>query len=302
LAEEGALSRAIATAADLLQVGRPQPTTSVLREAKTFWNVASEKGLKVGVVNWWATWPADAVNGYVVTDRALFKLEKGGPLDREVHPPEIFAQLAPLRMGAPGFTPAAPNDRPRQIDAFHLAAALRLSADFSPDLETVYLPGLDIATMQQLGDAPGADLASLGARLDSVRGHHAFLDTLIGRYLDAAAPAALTLIVGDPGRLARRGATAPEGILVLVGSHTQPGPLGLAHERDLAPTILHLAGLPVSRELGGQVLEAALTPSFRGSHPVRQVATYGRRRASRTAESAFDATTLEELRSLGYIR
>ena len=78
MGEAGRFARALGAAADLLRLTRAQPATSVLRGAKTFWNVASEKGLRVGVVNWWATWPADTVNGYAVTDRALFKLERGG--------------------------------------------------------------------------------------------------------------------------------------------------------------------------------------------------------------------------------
>ena len=71
-------ARALGNASDLLRLSRPQAPSSVLRSVKALWNVASEKGLRVGVVNWWATWPADPVNGYVVTDRAFFKLEKGG--------------------------------------------------------------------------------------------------------------------------------------------------------------------------------------------------------------------------------
>jgi hypothetical protein len=295
LDSQGAFSNALGAAADLLRVGRAQPTTAVLREAKAFWNVASEKGLRVGVVNWWATWPADAVSGYVVTDRALFKLEKGGGLDREVYPPAVFARLAPLAA-----SPA--SDRPRHLDAFHLDAALALAKDIATDMEAVYLPGLDITSMQQLGDAPGADLASLSARLDSVRAYHAFVDTLLGRYLDAAGPGDLTLIVGDPGRLARQGENAPSGVLVIVGASVRPGDLGTAAERDIAPTALHLAGLPVSQELGGRVLETALDSTFRSAHPVRRVTSYGRRRSAPSAESAFDAATLEELRSLGYIR
>ena len=76
LGADDPFARALGTASDLLRLGRAQPATSVLRRAKTFWNVASEKGLRVAVVDWWATWPADAVNGAVVTERALFKLEK----------------------------------------------------------------------------------------------------------------------------------------------------------------------------------------------------------------------------------
>jgi predicted AlkP superfamily phosphohydrolase/phosphomutase len=47
---------------------RPRLYTSDLRETKAFWNILSEKGLKVGVVGWWNTWPAEEVNGVMVTD------------------------------------------------------------------------------------------------------------------------------------------------------------------------------------------------------------------------------------------
>jgi hypothetical protein len=81
-----------------------------------------------------------------------------------------------------------------------------------------------------------------------------------------------------------------------------PGDLGVVSERDVAPTVLHLAGLPTSRELPGAVLEAALSPEFRASHPVRVVASLGRRAARPAAESSFDRDVIEELRSLGYIQ
>ena len=61
-------------------------------------------------------------------------------------------------------------------------------------------------------------------------------------------------------------------------------------------------GLPKSRELGGRVLDAALSASFRSAHPVREVESYGRRTHAGPRESGFDRQMLEELRSLGYIQ
>ena len=66
--------------------------------------------------------------------------------------------------------------------------------------------------------------------------------------------------------------------------------------------MLHLLGLPRSRELEGRVLEAALRDTFRSAHPVRTVDTYGRRPKAQAAESAFDRDVLEELKALGYIQ
>jgi len=294
MGDEGRFARLLGTTSDLLRLTRAQPPSAVLRSVKAFWNVASEKGVRVGVVNWWATWPADAVNGYLVTDRALLRLEKGGPPDREAFPATALDALRAL--------PRSDGDRARLLDRFHWDAARALRGSSPPDLEAVYLPGLDIATMQQLGEAGSADLASLDARLAAVREHYRFVDGLVGEAVDSLAAGELLLVIGDPGRRARRAESEPEGLLLLLGAAVSPGDHGMATERDVAPTVLHLLGIPVSRELPGRVLEAALAPEFRATHPVRVVASYGRRPPARPAESGFDGAVLEELRSLGYIR
>jgi hypothetical protein len=156
--------------------------------------------------------------------------------------------------------------------------------------------------MQRLGEGgTAADVATLTARMDAVRGHHRFVDELLGG-LRADMPAGgVLLVVGDPGRLARQSGAA-EGLIALAGPNIVPGPMEPAGERDVAPTVLHLLGLPVSDELEGRVLESALQPAFRSEYPVRRVPSYGRRPQERLRESAFDREMLEELRSLGYIQ
>ncbi len=298
---ESPLVAALGEAADLLRLTRAQPLTSVLRSAKTFWNVASDKGLRVGVVNWWATWPADALNGYVLADRAVFKLESGAPPDREVYPPEAFEPLRAL-LPSPTTSGASASDRARRLDAFTLAAARRLRGDAPPDLEALYLPGLDIVTMQELGGAPMADLASLDRRLETVRAYYAQVDAWIGQAAQDLGPGDVLVLVGDPGRLARSSTAPAEGVLLLTGAPIMATDLGRVGSRDVAPTVLHLVGLPVSRELDGHVLEAALSAGFRAAHAPRVVAGYGSRPAGAPAESAFDTQMVEELRSLGYIQ
>ena len=46
------------------------PVTSRSRKVPAIWNAASARGVSVGVVGWWATWPAEKVNGFLVSDRA----------------------------------------------------------------------------------------------------------------------------------------------------------------------------------------------------------------------------------------
>jgi Type I phosphodiesterase / nucleotide pyrophosphatase len=288
-APDSRLSSALAAAGDLLRLTRTEPPSAVLRTVKAFWNVASEKGLSVGVVNWWATWPAEAVNGYVISDRTFFRLERGGPFDREVYPADLEPALARLLPGG--------ADLARRLDLLYSTAAAQLRAQRHPDLEAVYLPGLDIFTTQQMGTPPG-DLAALDARLGAVRAYYQFLDARIDEFFGAPSPFEVAILVADPGRLDR---VATSGLVLASGGPLRAGELGRVSERDLAPTILHLVGLPLSRELDGHVWTDALEGSFQTAHPVRTVARYGRRRPVATA-SGFDREMLQELRSLGYIQ
>ena len=155
---------------------------------------------------------------------------------------------------------------------------------------------------RHLGDAPASNLAALDAKLAAVRAQYRFVDTLLAATVAELEPRDVLVVVGDPGRLARGSAEPAEGLLVLAGAPVAPGDLGSVSERDVAPTVLHLLGLPRSRELDGQVLESALSEPFRRDHPVRRVDSYGRRPPSRPADSAFDQDVLEQLRSLGYIQ
>lgn len=46
------------------------PISGRSRRVPALWNLASARDVSVGVVNWWATWPAEKVNGFLVSDRA----------------------------------------------------------------------------------------------------------------------------------------------------------------------------------------------------------------------------------------
>lgn len=47
------------------------------RRGKAIWNILSEQGNKVGVFSYWATWPAEEIHGFTVTDLALIDPERG---------------------------------------------------------------------------------------------------------------------------------------------------------------------------------------------------------------------------------
>lgn len=62
------------------------PVTSNMRQKKALWNIASEEGKSVGVVAYWVTWPAEEVNGYIVTERAYF----GGTMEHQTYPDNVL--------------------------------------------------------------------------------------------------------------------------------------------------------------------------------------------------------------------
>ncbi len=51
------------------KTGALVPVTSSLRKARAFWNILSDGGVSVGVVAWWASFPAEKVDGFIATDR-----------------------------------------------------------------------------------------------------------------------------------------------------------------------------------------------------------------------------------------
>ena len=50
------------------------PVTSTTRKVEAIWDILSMADKTVGVVGWWATWPADSVNGMMVSDRFTYTL------------------------------------------------------------------------------------------------------------------------------------------------------------------------------------------------------------------------------------
>lgn len=75
--------------------------TSEMRRVRAYWNLLSDHDRSVGVSGWWATWPAEKVNGYIVSDRVAYtRMEATASLEdrslRNVYPMALTTQIAPL--------------------------------------------------------------------------------------------------------------------------------------------------------------------------------------------------------------
>jgi hypothetical protein len=311
--ERSGLGRAIGAVTDLLRLTSPSIASGSERRVKTFWEVATAAGLRTVVVNWWATWPASADAGLVVSDRATLRLERGGPLDAEIAPASAYdalrvlwpalrkeatARAAPL----PDNTEMAPLlRRSAELDALQVAITKGVSAA-NADLVCTYLPGLDLVQHGLFAgaEASGASPAAVALRLAALDEYYVTLDRLLAPAIRVGGEE-LLIVITSPGRVTEGG----PGLLLAVGA-TANARLrqGDARPTDIMPTILQALGIPLSRELAGRPLLELFAADFARRYPVRQVSTYGAPSADRADRSGqpLDQEMIDRLRSLGYLR
>ncbi len=298
----------LTTATDLLRLTRPTIVSGEQRQMPAFWEVAARAGLRTAVVHWWATWPASPDDGIVLSDRALLRLEQGGPLAGEIAPATVYEQLL-TSQAARGRTVAELAGTLQLSDAASGVAVetatrsatldatiLALASDPSLgdlDVLTVYLPGLDILKHA---------LPAYAAREELVDAYIRYLDGLLARLFDARSESATAarVLIAHPGRTA----PASSGLLAITGPMVVSGTLPAHGPEIVAPTVLRLLGVPVAADLKGQPAEALLTAAFRQTHAGTSVATYGARRqqVSVPGGRALDKEMVERMRSLGYVR
>lgn len=71
--------------------GKPVPVDRRMRKTKALWNILSDKRIDVAVLGWYVTWPAEQVNGRLLSDIAHF-----GRAPASASPPEFMWDLKPV--------------------------------------------------------------------------------------------------------------------------------------------------------------------------------------------------------------
>jgi predicted AlkP superfamily phosphohydrolase/phosphomutase len=74
--------------------GKPVPVDRRQRKTKTLWNMLSERRIDVAVLGWYVTWPAEEVNGRLVSDLSHF-----GRLPYGTFPEQLLWNLPPVPEG-----------------------------------------------------------------------------------------------------------------------------------------------------------------------------------------------------------
>lgn len=232
-------------------------------KARPLWSIVSDAGLSVGVVGFPLTYPAPAVNGFLISDE--FHRLTDADLDRDgaaaVAPPAILADVrralretaspdplvlvSKMDQAPQGDADARPDPAPILADRMHLQLRRALEAQTTPRLVAVRLPGLDAvghyylryANPSAFGDVSDAERDRYGRVLNE---YYGFIDTVIGHELEALGPGDLLMVISgfgmEPLSPGKRILERLIGNGRLSGTHER-GPDGflLAYGRAVAP-------------------------------------------------------------------
>ena len=264
----------------------------------------------------------------------------GQDLPAQTHPPQLFDELAELAripedLEQEFFERFLPGE-PRPVmqrnlhdpwyelflvyarDRAYAKMLDRLLGDGSFDFVAYYLNGPDIASHyfwkysfpEEWPDPiPAEEVKRYG---EVIPRYYAYVDELLGSLLQQAGERCVVIVVSDHGFVTgRRGDSpnisgthyraGPPGVIVMAGGGLPAGAkIGEASILDVTPTLLHLLGHPVGRDMDGRVLPVAT--GRRG--PVRFVESYedgSRAAGGESIASTYDEAIVEKLRALGYL-
>ncbi|HEU5249414.1 MAG TPA: alkaline phosphatase family protein, partial [Thermoanaerobaculia bacterium] len=210
------------------KTGAKLPVSGLSRAVPAVWNLASAAGKKVGVVGWWASHPAEEVNGFFVSDRAsplLFgDLPRAGAAFPASLAPGVEQLIArdgavsdqeltrfidvPVSEIASARASGAGMENPIVALARILAAtrvnhhiARELYDRYRPDLTTVYLEGTDeIGHIFAPYSPPRLECTSEAdyARYHrAVEVYYALVDRMLGQWMRRAKADGATLLVNS---------------------------------------------------------------------------------------------------------
>ena len=323
---EPVLGSALMTLIPSSRSGGTLPITANLRRSKAFWNILTDKTLAAGVVNWWASWPCEKINGFEVSERFLYKLEKKEKLDKDIYPDDLFSKsgldydkirsefdVFYQKFFPNSFTDGLSNSNKKGIndaawiDYFHMRLFVKLTDKYDVFLSGLYLPGADIIQNKLLGSAADLTLNDLQTSMEVLESYYMFLDELLTPVVEKSSGADYTLLFITPGRDidigSGKNAKADgfyifNGPSVKINAASQP-----ITSLDVTPTVLFLMGFPQSGDFKGRPVSALFEPDFVSKLNAAFIETFGDRvtDSSENVESNFSREVLEQLRSLGYI-
>lgn len=212
--------------------GEKLPVTSTLRKVEAIWNLFSAQERDVGVVGWWATWPAEAVRGVMVSDHTCYHFLMGDRLGETMEEgvvwpaqalPEVEARITrtedlseeDLRPYVAVLEEAGAESFRFDDDLSHFKWALAAARSYrdigldlwrrtSPDLLMVYIEGVDSSShlfghLFRQADLAGELEAQQSRFGNTVEQMYLFADQLVGEYLEVLDERTTLMVVSDHG-------------------------------------------------------------------------------------------------------
>jgi len=310
--------------------GQLVPYTSDMRKSKTFWNIFGDAGLTVGIVGWYISWPAEPVNGFMLSSYLGMKGEdqltwKGtiyadspGMVYPESLQPEVDRIIRDIgkkysnNLGLIIKSRALEENSELILstreaflsDEIYIEAGLFLLQRERPQIFAVYLSGIDSIGHRFSHADPGAQ-QNYDRKYGKVQeNYYRYMDRVLGLYMKEMRANSIFVVVSDHGL--REGEHTSDGVFICAGPGIRRGVRTLEEINltDICPTLLYLLDFPVSAEMDGRVYSGIVEPSILTKKPVRFIPGYGKREntAAVPLKSQFDEKIVERLKSLGYLK
>jgi predicted AlkP superfamily phosphohydrolase/phosphomutase len=243
--------------------------TSSLRRTQPFWSILSRFGVEVGLLRWWGSYPADEVNGFVVSEyfhrqvrehfdprlphltypENLFERYASQVVFPEDIQEETLSRFVDETVTVPGDTFPWRKELSQALadDATYHRIGTRLREEMNPDVFAIYYFGLDgighyftrFDQPERFGDVSDAEIRKYGRVVES---YYRYLDTLLGEYLSRRSPDETIVVVSghgmDPLPLTRRIIEPFKGNRFLSGYHeSSPDGLLILQGPGIAPGV-----------------------------------------------------------------
>ncbi len=207
--------------------GGARPYTSTSRKCKALWNILTQSELRSNVVGWWASHPAEPINGTVVTNAfggVQFDPHNGWIVPKgAIHPEQRSAELArfkifPNELTEAHILPFIPDaakidqKKDKRLSGFAKilsdnasvhAVATALMESEPWDFTAIYYDGIDHLSHAFMHYHPpklewirAEDFAMYK---DVVKGAYRFHDMMLERLLDLAGPETTVILCSDHG-------------------------------------------------------------------------------------------------------
>ena len=207
--------------------GGARPYTSTARKCKALWNILTQRGLRSNIIGWWASHPAEPINGNVVTNAfggVRFDPEQGWSIPKgTIHPSEKGREFARFKIFPnelteahilPFIPEAAKIDQKKDKRLGSFAKVLSDNAsihavatalmEIEPwDFTAIYYDGIDHFSHAFMAYHPPKLLwindEDFGLYKDVVKGAYRFHDMMLERLLELAGPETTVILCSDHG-------------------------------------------------------------------------------------------------------